>query len=200
MGGEVMRRKRVFDLVMISGGLIVFAPVMATLAVGIRLEDGGPVFFRQDRMGRGKAPFSILKFRSMRPGEEVTGMGRWIRATGLDEVAQFLNILRGEMSLVGPRPLTAADVQRLGWDGPETTWRFDTAPGVTGMAQVFGRGARPSLALDQQYVAAKSLRLDAELVAISFAMNALGKSRVRGLLKRPGAARLEAVRLARAAT
>ena len=104
--------------------------------------------------------------------------------------------MRGEMSLVGPRPLTRADLERLGWAGPETAWRQQTPPGVTGMAQIFGRGAASSLALDAQYVEQRSLRLDAELVAISFAMNALGKSRVRQLLKRSGAQRLKAVRLA----
>lgn len=193
------RRKRAFDLVMVSGGMVVFAPVMVLLAALIRWEDGGEVFFRQQRVGRGSRPFGILKFRSMRD-EVVTTTGRWMRGTGLDEIAQFLNILQGEMSLVGPRPLTSADLQRLGWAGQDMRWRLSTKPGVTGLAQVFGgRGAETSRALDRAYIGSWSLRLDVELVAISFAMNALGKARVRRLLTRPVAQRLRAVRLQRAA-
>ena len=189
------RRKRAFDLVMLSGGAVVFAPVMLTLAAGIRLEDGGEVFFRQERVGRGGTPFRILKLRSMRDGT-VTRVGALLRRTGLDEVAQFLNVLRGEMSLVGPRPLTAADLARWGWDGPESGWRTAVKPGITGMAQVFGSDLRESLALDRAYVGQHGLRVDAELVAISFAMNALGKRQVRALLRQAPARRLRAVRLA----
>lgn len=186
---------RSLDLLLLSGGVVVFAPVMAALAAGIVAEDGGPVFFRQERVGHRRAPFTILKLRSMRDGQ-VTGVGRWIRATGLDEVAQFVNVLRGDMRLVGPRPLTPADLERLGWDGDDSAWRFTVPPGITGLAQVFGRGARSSLALDQQYIVHAGLRLDVELVAISFAMNAGGKARVRALLRRPAARALLAVRLA----
>lgn len=188
---------RALDLVLLSGGVVIFAPLMAALAVGIVAEDGGPVFFRQERVGRGRVPFRILKLRSMRD-EQVTGVGRWIRATGLDEVAQFVNVLRGDMRLVGPRPLTQADLERLGWAGDDMAWRFSVPPGITGLAQVFGRGARSSLALDRQYIGHASLRLDVELVAISFAMNAGGKARVRSLLQRPAARVLRAVRLAQA--
>ncbi|MEL6344082.1 MAG: sugar transferase [Myxococcota bacterium] len=187
--------RRWFDLVLVSGGIIVFTPVMVGLSAAIWWEDGGDVFFVQERLGRHRRPFRILKLRSMRDGE-VTRVGRWIRATGLDEVAQFRNVLRGEMRLVGPRPLTGDDVVRLGWDHADADHRFAVPPGITGLAQVFGRGARPSLALDEAYIRNQSLRLDAELVAISFVVNALGKARTRRLLQVSAAQRLRAVRLA----
>ncbi|MFT4978818.1 MAG: lipopolysaccharide/colanic/teichoic acid biosynthesis glycosyltransferase [Myxococcota bacterium] len=188
--------QRIIELTLMSGGLIVFAPVMGILAACIVLEDGGSIFFRQARVGLGGVPFSILKLRSMRDGE-VTSTGRWIRATGLDEVAQFLNVLRGEMSLVGPRPLTAEDLERLGWSGPTFSWRTTVRPGITGMAQIFGRGARESAALDRGYVEGRDLWLDVELVGVSFAMNVCGKSRVRRILGSRRSGLLRSVRLAR---
>ena len=194
---RMRRRQRLLDVALVSGGVVVFAPLMLALAAAIRLEDGGDVFFIQQRVGEGRQPFDILKLRSMRDGDEITRVGRWIRATGLDEVAQFRNVLRGEMRLVGPRPLTAADLDRLGWAGPEVAWRFSVPPGITGLAQVFGAGARQSLALDEAYIRGHSLRLDVELVAVSFAVNVAGKRRMRDLLKAPAARRLRAVRLAR---
>ncbi|MBL8618066.1 MAG: sugar transferase [Deltaproteobacteria bacterium] len=191
------RRKRAFDLVMLSGGAVVFAPVMLSLATLIRLEDGGEVLFRQDRVGLGGRSFRIFKLRSMRDGQ-ITRIGGLMRRTGLDEVAQFLNVLRGDMSLVGPRPWTAADLARWGWDGPDHHLRHTVKPGITGLAQLFGRDLPESAALDRAYVTGRDLRIDAELVAVSFVVNALGKGRVRALLQRPAARRLRAVRLAQA--
>src|SRR5262245_58428785 len=112
-----MRSKRVFDLVGATGGLLFFSPIGVLVAAAILLEDGGPVLFRQRRLGAGGRRFMILTFRSRRDGR-VTRVGRLIRATGLDELPQFINVLRGEMSAVGPRPLVDADVARLGWTGP----------------------------------------------------------------------------------
>lgn len=168
--------------------LALFAPVQATAAALIRLEDGGPVWFVQERIGRGRRPFRILKLRTMRDGE-VTRVGRWLRATGLDETGQFVNVLRGDMSIVGPRPLTQADIDRLGWAGPEHDARFAVRPGITGLAQVVGgTTARHTLALDALYARRASAVLDMSLIAVSFAMNVLGKKRVRAAL-RPLAAR-----------
>src|SRR5262245_35549685 len=99
--------RRLFDLAGACAGLLVFSPVMALIAVAVLIDDGRPVFFRQQRLGYRRHPFSILKFRSMRD-ERPTRVGRVLRATGLDEIPQFINILRGEMSAVGPRPLTEA--------------------------------------------------------------------------------------------
>ena len=184
--------KRLFDLVGAVGGLLAFSPVMALITGAIILEDGWPVLFRQERLGRGRRPFTILKFRSMRNGR-ITRVGRVLRATGLDELPQFINILRGEMSAVGPRPLTASDVTRLGWMAPRYDFRWRVRPGLTGLAQVTeARSGRLSLGLDRRYVARQSLSLDVRLVAVSFAINALGKTRVRRLLVRSGGAQRSA--------
>jgi lipopolysaccharide/colanic/teichoic acid biosynthesis glycosyltransferase len=176
--------KRLFDLFGALGGLLAFSPAMAIIAGAIVLEDGWPVLFRQERLGRCRRPFTIFKFRSMRDGR-ITRVGRMLRATGLDELPQFLNILRGDMSAVGPRPLTASDVTRLGWMAPRYDFRWQVPPGLTGLAQVTeGRSGRLSLGLDRRYVARQSLWIDLRLVAVSFAINALGKRRVRRLLMR----------------
>jgi lipopolysaccharide/colanic/teichoic acid biosynthesis glycosyltransferase len=174
--------KQLFDLLGALGGLVAFSPVMAAIAGAILLEDGGPILFRQERVGRARRPFTILKFRSMR-GQRVTRVGRVLRATGLDELPQFINILRGEMSAVGPRPLTASDVRRLGWTRPRFDFRWRVRPGLTGLAQVMAAASGPrSASLDRWYVARRSLSLDLRLVAWSFAVNALGKTRARQVL------------------
>ena len=176
--------KRLFDLVGAAAGLLAFSPAMAIVAAAIVVEDGWPVLFRQARLGRGRRPFTILKFRSMRDGR-VTRVGRMLRATGLDELPQLINILRGDMSAVGPRPLTESDVTRLGWTAPRHDFRWRVLPGLTGLAQVTDpRSGRLSIGLDRRYVARQSLSLDVRLVAVSFAINALGKRRVRQLLVR----------------
>jgi lipopolysaccharide/colanic/teichoic acid biosynthesis glycosyltransferase len=176
--------KRLFDLVGAAAGLLAFSPVMAAIAAAIVVEDGWPVLFRQERLGRSRRPFTILKFRSMRDGR-VTRVGRMLRATGLDEIPQFINILRGDMSAVGPRPLTRSDVTRLGWTTRRYDFRWGVRPGLTGLAQVTqARSGRQSLSLDRHYVTRQSLSLDVRLVAVSFAINALGKRRVRRLLIR----------------
>ncbi len=149
------------------------------------VEDGGPALFTQGAGGRGRGPFRIYKLRPMRDGQ-VTRVGRWLRGTGLDESLQFWNVLRGDMSFVGPRPLTEDDIARLGYDVPGKDQRFSVKPGITGLAQVVGgRSARHTRALDALYARRASLRLDVELVAISFAMNLFGKKRVRAWLFEP---------------
>ena len=176
--------KRLFDLAGAAGGLLVFLPAMTLVAAAILLDDGPPLLFRQERLGRRRRRFTILKFRSMRDGR-ITRVGRLLRDTGLDELPQFINILRGEMSAVGPRPLTEADAARLGWSGPRYDDRWRVAPGLTGLAQLVGTNAsRSSLFLDRAYIARQSVWLDIRLVAASFAINALGKQRARELLVR----------------
>ena len=178
------RLKRPFDVIGAIGGLVFFAPVMAAIAAAILIADGRPLLFRQSRLGRGRRPFTILKFRTMRD-ENVTAIGRLLRATGLDELPQLVNVFRGELSAVGPRPLMEADVQRLGWTDPACDFRWSVPPGLTGLAQVMGtRSARHALRLDRCYIARQSLRLDVRLVAWSFAINVLGKGRVRRLISR----------------
>src|SRR5437899_6997352 len=120
--------KRLFDLVGALAGLIAFSPAMAVIAGAIILEDGWPVLFRQERLGRRRRPFTILKFRSMRDGR-ITRVGRMLRATGLDELPQFINILRRDMSAVRPRRLTASDVTRLGWMAPRYNFRWRVLAG-----------------------------------------------------------------------
>jgi lipopolysaccharide/colanic/teichoic acid biosynthesis glycosyltransferase len=175
------RGKRLFDLVGAAGGLLFFGPIMAATALAIVLDDGRPVFFRQARLGRCGRPFVILKFRSMRDGR-ITRVGRALRATGLDELPQFLNILRGDVSAVGPRPVTEEDARRFGWTGPSAAGRWRLMPGLTGLAQLAGSSPRQSLCLDRYYARRRTLWLDCRIVAMSFLVNAVGKSRARRLL------------------
>ena len=178
------KAKRLFDVVGAAAGLLVFSPVMAVLAAAILVEDGRPVLFRQVRLGRARRPFTIVKFRTM-TGGRITRVGRVLRATGLDELPQFVNILRGDMSAVGPRPLAEADVRRLEWTVPRFDFRWRVLPGLTGLAQVMGApSGRHSASLDRWYVAYGNLPLDVRLVALSFAINALGKTRIRQWLLR----------------
>jgi lipopolysaccharide/colanic/teichoic acid biosynthesis glycosyltransferase len=116
-----------------------------------------------------------------------------LRATGLDEVPQFINILAGEMSAVGPRPLTDDDVEHLGWTGPEFDFRWACKPGLTGLAQIVGPPSTvDALELDRTYSERWNPLLDCRLIALSFAVNAFGKSRVQRLVRRSRlAARVE---------
>jgi undecaprenyl phosphate N,N'-diacetylbacillosamine 1-phosphate transferase len=176
--------KRLFDVVGAAGGLLAFSPVMTFIAAAIYIEDGHPILFRQVRLGRARQPFTIVKFRTMRAGR-ITRVGRILRATGLDELPQFVNILQGHMSAVGPRPLADEDVRRLGWNVPRFDFRWRVLPGLTGLAQVTGApSGRQSASLDRWYVGHSSLSLDVRLVALSFAINALGKTQVRQFLRR----------------
>jgi lipopolysaccharide/colanic/teichoic acid biosynthesis glycosyltransferase len=173
---------RLFDVAGAAAGLLFFALPMASIAAAILLADGTPLLFRQTRLGRGRAGFTILKFRSMRHGR-VTAVGRVLRATGLDELPQLVNILRGDMSAVGPRPLTEGDVLRLGWTTPACDFRWSVPQGLTGLAQIVGaRSDRHALRLDRCYIGRQSLRLDARLIAWSFAVNVLGKRQVQRLI------------------
>ena len=173
---------RWFDVAGATGGLVFFSPVMAAIAAAIWWEDRGPALFRQQRLGLGRCPFEILKFRSMRDNR-VTRVGRVLRATGLDELPQFINILCGDMSAVGPRPLTADDVTRLGWTTAGADFRWTRRPGLTGLAQLAGPdSAAASLVLDRRYIERQSLWLDVNLIALSFAVNVCGKARVRALV------------------
>ena len=179
---EPKSSKRVFDIVTASFGLVAFMPVAATIALMIFWEDQGPILFTQERIGRHRQPFRIFKFRSMN-GTTVTQVGKWLRETGLDEIPQFLNVLRGEMSMVGPRPLTQADINRLEWNRPVYDVRWNLAPGITGLAQLRGKGsAASSYLLDRVYQRRSSRLLDSELILISLAANFLGKKRIRRFL------------------
>jgi undecaprenyl-phosphate galactose phosphotransferase len=121
--------------------LVFAAPVFALLALAVLLALGRPILFRQRRAGLHGAPFTLLKFRSMRAGEapdaaRLSRFGRWLRASGIDELPQMINVLRGEMSLVGPRPIVSEELEKYGL---EKSYYLMVRPGMTGLWQVSGR-------------------------------------------------------------
>lgn len=167
--------KRAFDLSVAGLGLILLLPLLALLAVLVRLRLGTPIIFRQRRPGLNGEPFVLLKFRTMddsrdehgqqKPDDERLGaFGAFLRRTSLDELPELWNVMRGEMSLVGPRPLL---MEYLSLYSPEQARRHDVRPGVTGLAQVNGRNAiswEERFALDVQYVERISLVLDVRIL------------------------------------
>ncbi len=170
--------KRLLDLVLAVPGLIVLAPLLGALALLVRLRLGSPVFFRQDRGGLGGSVFKLRKFRTMLDargldgellpdGERLTPLGRWLRATSLDELPTLVHVISGKMSLVGPRPLPA---RYLGRYSPAEARRHDVRPGVTGWAQVNGRNAiswEEKFRLDVWYVDHLSLALDLKILFLT---------------------------------
>jgi lipopolysaccharide/colanic/teichoic acid biosynthesis glycosyltransferase len=196
--------KRGFDIFLSGAGLIASAPLWALVAAAIRLEDGGPVFFRQERAGIGGRSFMAFKFRSMRPDAEagvgaiqaaehdprVTRVGRLLRATAMDELPQLWNIFRGDMSFVGPRALRPGEIEQ-GRDGvlerledvPGYTTRISVRPGLTGVAQVYAPRDVPrrhKFRYDRIYVRRRSWWLDVRLILISFWISVHGTWEARG--------------------
>ena len=160
-------------------GLALASPALAAAAVAIKLEDRGPVLYRQRRVGQGGREFELLKLRTMVVGAEkqgagwavnagdprITGVGRVLRRLSLDELPQLWNVVRGEMSLVGPRPTLAYQVERY---TPRQRRRLEVKPGITGWAQVHGRAALPwdeRIELDVWYVENRSAWLDVKILA-----------------------------------
>ena len=177
--------KRAVDLITAGTACLIFSPLAAGIALAAWLEDGGSPLFLQTRVGHQRRPFTVFKFRTMRD-QQVTRVGRWLRQTGLDELPQFINVCRGEMSVIGPRPLTAEDVRRLGWADLNHEWRFAAKPGVTGLSQLLaGRSARYSRRLERLYLCRQSFSFDLRLIALSFAVSLVGKRVVRHWLRRP---------------
>ncbi len=164
--------KRLLDLALVIPALVMLMPVMLGVALLVRWKLGAPVLFRQWRPGRGEVPFEMWKFRTMSDGCDAAGreleddmrlgaFGAWLRRSSLDELPELVNVLRGEMSLVGPRPLLMKYLDRY---TAEQRRRHEVAPGVTGWAQVHGRNAlswETKFALDLYYVEHCSLLLDA---------------------------------------
>ena len=196
--------KRAFDITLSGAGLIASAPLWAIFAAAIRIEDGGPVFFRQERAGIGGRSFMAFKFRSMRPDAEagvgavqatthdprVTRVGRLMRATAMDELPQLLNIFRGDMSFVGPRALRPGEIEQ-GRDGllerledvPGYATRMSVRPGLTGVAQVYAPRDVPrrhKFRYDRIYVKRRSWWLDLRLILISFWISVHGTWEARG--------------------
>ncbi len=167
--------KRMFDITVAGSALIVAAPVLAGVAVLVHQKLGAPVIFRQRRPGRDGRPFEMLKFRSMRDAvgpdgvalpdhERLTPFGAWLRASSLDELPELWNVLRGDMSLVGPRPLL---MQYLPLYSARQARRHDVRPGITGWAQVHGRNSidwASKFELDVWYVENQSLWLDTRIL------------------------------------
>jgi sugar transferase EpsL len=171
--------KRLFDLLLIIPGLIVISPLMALLSLVVRVRVGSPILFRQPRPGLNGRIFTNYKFRTMRnaldqqgqplPDEQrLTGFGKFLRSTSLDELPELINVLKGEMSLVGPRPLL---VQYLDRYTPGQARRHEVLPGMTGWAQINGRNALTwdqKFQLDVWYVDHWSLWLDIKILALTF--------------------------------
>ena len=191
-------------MLLAGAGLLLALPLSAVIALAIKLTDGGPVFFTQDRVGKGGRPFASYKFRSMVPDADrrfgvvqaqehdprVTAVGRILRMTAMDELPQLWNIFRGDMSFVGPRALATHEVELHG-DGrsirlediPGFTERHGVAPGLTGIAQVFAPRdipRRQKFRYDHLYVKKQSFCLDIKLILISFWITFRGKWEVRG--------------------
>lgn len=178
---------RVVDVVVAAVVLLVAGPVLLAIAVAVRLTMGSPVLFRQARAGRHGETFELVKFRTMRtaePGDDgpdtdearLTRLGRALRATSLDELPTLVNVLRGDMSLVGPRPLPIRYLARY---SPAHARRHDVRPGITGWAQANGRNALTwddQLDMDVWYVDNRSLALDVRILAAT----------VRGVARRDG--------------
>jgi len=168
--------KRLLDILLSAIGLLVLSPVMAYLAWRIRREMGSPVLFRQTRPGLHAKPFQMIKFRTMRDAldaegkplpdsDRITRLGRFLRSSSLDELPELWNVLRGDMSLVGPRPLL---MEYLDYYTEEEMLRHTVRPGVSGLAQVSGRNAttwNDRLSYDVHYVKTRSLALDLKIIA-----------------------------------
>jgi lipopolysaccharide/colanic/teichoic acid biosynthesis glycosyltransferase len=161
--------KRLVDVIGAAMLLVVTAPLLLLAMLAVRCTMGAPVLFRQARVGRDAHVFTLLKLRTMRTGggddaDRLTALGRVLRATSVDELPQLWNVLRGDMSLVGPRPLLP---EYLGRYSAEQARRHEVRPGITGLAQVSGRNALPwaeRLALDVRYVDEHGLALDAAIL------------------------------------
>jgi lipopolysaccharide/colanic/teichoic acid biosynthesis glycosyltransferase len=196
--------KRALDLALSGVGLVISAPLWALLAAAIKLEDGGPVFFSQERAGEGGRVFQAWKFRSMIPDAEkhvgaiqatendkrVTRIGRIMRATAMDELPQLWNIFIGDMSFVGPRALRPGEIEVLGTgqlealeDVPGYEHRCRVRPGLTGLAQIYAPRdvpRRQKFRYDRLYAERQSFWLDVRLIASSFWITFRGRWETRG--------------------
>jgi len=191
--------KRTFDCALSGVGLFISAPLWALIALAIKREDGGPVLYRQERVGLGGRVFDALKFRSMVPDAEsktgpvqaaendlrVTRVGRLLRSTAMDELPQLWNIFAGDMSFVGPRPLRPGEVETRG-DGqlvrldqiPGYAARHSIRPGLTGLTQVYAArdiSRTSKFRLDRIYLKRASFWLDLKLILLSFWITGRGE-------------------------
>jgi len=196
--------KRAFDSALAAAGLVASAPLWMAIAAAIKIDDGGPIFYRQQRVGLGGRVFDALKFRSMAPDAEarsgpvqaaerdprITRVGRVLRATAMDELPQLWNIFVGDMSFVGPRPLRPGEVEARG-DGrfvrldeiPGYAARHSVRPGLTGIAQVYAPrdiDRARKFRLDRLYLKRAGFWFDLRLILVSFWITARGDWERRG--------------------
>ena len=196
--------KRAFDIALSGSGLVVSAPVWLVFAAAVKLEDGGDVFYGQERVGKDGRIFRVLKFRSMVQDAEVTSgprqatandpritrVGHWLRATAMDELPQLLNIFKGDMSFVGPRALRPGEIEVQGdgrverlEDVPGFERRCAVRPGLTGIAQIFAPRdipRRQKFRYDALYLRKQGPALDLRLIALSFWITFRGSWESRG--------------------
>lgn len=195
--------KRALDVCLSGVGLLGSSPIWLGLALAIKSEDGGPIFYTQDRVGQGGRVFTVLKFRSMIPNAEavvgalqaeekdprVTRIGRLMRATAMDELPQLWNIFRGDMSFVGPRALRPGEIEASGGalvaleDVPGYTNRCRVRPGLTGVAQIYAPRdvtRRDKFRYDGIYARRQSFGLDVRLILLSFWITFRGRWEHRG--------------------
>ncbi|MGN0853703.1 MAG: sugar transferase [Kiritimatiellia bacterium] len=166
--------KRAFETLLVLAAAPLWAPLALAVAGVVLCVDGRPVFFRQKRAGLKGRPFTMFKFRTMKPGAgddaaRLTRLGRFLRASSLDELPELVHVLTGTMALVGPRPLPTRYLPRY---SPEQARRHDVRPGLTGWAQVHGRNAlswADKFALDVWYVDHRSFRLDLKILVLTVA-------------------------------
>ena len=195
--------KRLLDVMLSGGGLIASAPLWAVIAALVKIEDGGPVFFSQERVGRRGRPFQALKFRSMITDAEartgpiqsglndprITRIGRILRATAMDELPQLWNIFRGDMSFVGPRALRPGEIEVNGRgdvekleDVPGFADRCTVRPGLTGVAQIYAPRdvvRRQKFRYDRFYIRRQSFWFDLRLIMLSFWITFRGRWEAR---------------------
>ena len=199
----IPRSKRLLDIVMSAVGLILSSPLWLVIAIAIKLDDRGPIFYRQRRWGRGAQEFGLFKFRTMVPDSDerygirlaevndnrVTRVGKLLRATGMDELPQFLNIFKGDMSFVGPRALAVGEVlfddkgRVIDYDSiPGFRKRLTVQPGLTGLATIYlPKDASPDekLGVDLAYIEDWSFWGDIKLILTSFSISLRGKWETR---------------------
>ncbi|HVB33517.1 MAG TPA: sugar transferase [Patescibacteria group bacterium] len=188
--------KRTFDLLLSGAGLIISMPLWAAIALAVKLDDGGPVFYSQPRVGKDCREFISRKFRSMAADSDrkagavpalwhdprITRVGRILRATAMDELPQLWNILRGDMSFVGPRPEWTQLVERFRREIPSFDRRHRVQPGLTGLAQIYGHSElarRKKLRYDLLYIRRRNAWLDLRLVLVSFLVTFTGSWELR---------------------
>jgi lipopolysaccharide/colanic/teichoic acid biosynthesis glycosyltransferase len=171
--------KTFLDIVLAAVLLILLLPILILVAILIVIFDFQSPLFRQERIGLGKLPFTIYKLQTMKNGE-VTFFGKVLRASGIDELPQLLNILFLEMSFVGPRPLTQSDVVRLGWDGEHHKLRWDVKPGIVGLAQLSPIcNKKMSWFYDKLYVKHNNLWLDTKIFCAAIFIPIVGKKKIQ---------------------